>query len=91
MKQEQSTADRTWAEIERGKRVDRLIRRVSIAAWSVTVVMVLVFAIMTGVSVAQFVRAASNGALPWFTALSVAMPFILAVGALAVLIATSAR
>jgi ABC-type multidrug transport system fused ATPase/permease subunit len=85
---EESTANRTWAEIEKGKRVDRIIKTVSFAAWSVTLVMVLIFAIMTGVSVAQFVSAAANGALPWSTALGVATPFLLTVGALAVLIAT---
>jgi hypothetical protein len=61
---------------------------VSIAAWSLALVIMLVFAIMTGVSVAQFVRAAANGQLPWFAALGAAMPFIIAVGSLAVLIGT---
>jgi hypothetical protein len=88
MKQEQSTADRAWAEIDKGKRMDRFIKRVSIAAWSITLVILVIFAVMTGASVAQFVMAASNGTLPWSIALGTAMPFILTVGALAVLIAT---
>ena len=81
------SSDNTWALIEKGKRVDRFIRNVSIAAWSATLLMVLIFAIMTGLSVAQFVKAAAAGDLPWLTALGAAMPFIIAVGGLFVLIA----
>ncbi|HUK32407.1 MAG TPA: hypothetical protein VLV86_00765 [Vicinamibacterales bacterium] len=88
MKPEQSIADRAWAEIDKGKRVDRFIKRVSIAAWSITLVVLVIFAVMTGASVAQFVTAASHGTLPWSIALGAATPFILTVGALAVLIAT---
>ena len=74
--------------IERDKRIDRFIRRVSIGAWSVTVLVVLLLAVMTGIQVAQFLPGASAGELPWMVIVGLSMPLIIVLGCLAVLIAT---
>ena len=76
------------ALIERDKRIDRFIRRVSIVAWSVTVLVVLLLAVMTGIQVAQFLPGATSGELPWMVIVGVSMPLIMVLGCLAVLVAT---
>jgi hypothetical protein len=73
------------ALIDRDRRIDRFIRRVSISAWSVTVLVVLLLAVMTGIQVAQF---ASSGEVPWMVIVGLSMPLIIVLGCLAVLIAT---
>ena len=74
--------------IERDRRIDRFIRRVSIGAWSVTVLVVLLLAVMNGIQVAQFLPGASSGDLPWMVIVGLSMPLIIVLGCLAVLIAT---
>jgi hypothetical protein len=76
------------ALIERDKRIDRFIRRVSIVAWSVTLLVVLLLAVMTGIQVAQFLPGASSGQVPWMVIVGLSMPLIIILGCLAVLIAT---
>jgi len=76
------------ALIDRDKRIDRFIRRVSIAAWSVTVLVVLLLAVMTGIQVAQFLPGTTSGELPWMVIVGVSMPLIIVLGCLAVLVAT---
>jgi hypothetical protein len=79
-----------WALIEVEKRRDRLIRRVCIAAWAVTVGIVLLFAAFSAVQVAQFVGPAARGDLPWAIVFGSAMPFIVALWTLSLLVATLA-
>jgi hypothetical protein len=81
-------ADKAWAMIEKDKRFDRFIRRVSIVAWSVTLLIVLLFTIMIGSQVAELFKAARANALPWTVVIGSAMPLIIVLGFLSLLIAT---
>jgi uncharacterized PurR-regulated membrane protein YhhQ (DUF165 family) len=76
------------ALIDRDKRMDRFIRRVATAAWSVTFLIALLLTVMTGIQVAQFVPGASAGEVPWMVVIGLSMPLIIVLGFLAVLIAT---
>jgi hypothetical protein len=44
--------ERVWAQIEGEKRIDRRLRRVSAAAWSFTLLLTVVFAVLTGMQAA---------------------------------------
>ena len=77
-----------WAMIDREKRRDRVIRRVGVTAWTVTFLIALVFTVMVGKGVADTVRAANLGAVPWSAVVGTAMPLIIVLGFLSLLIAT---
>jgi hypothetical protein len=81
-----SPAD-AWASIDREKRLDRIIRTVSIVAWTVTFVLVLVFGIMVSMQVAQMIRAMQIGAVSWINVLGAAFPLMIVLGTLSLLIA----
>jgi ABC-type dipeptide/oligopeptide/nickel transport system permease component len=83
-----SASANAWAMIEKEKQRDRLIRRISISAWTVTFIIVLAFVIMTGMTVAQMVQGWSAGALPFLSVLGAAIPLFVVLGMLSVLIAT---
>ena len=76
------------ALIERDKRIDRFIRRVATAAWSVTLLIALLFTAMTAIQVAQFLPGATSGDVPWMVVIGMSMPLVIVLGFLAVLIAT---
>jgi len=78
----------TWALIENEKRRDRFIRRVSIAAWTATFVIVLVIAILTTISVVEMAKAQMAGAVPWVTVMAAAMPLVDVLWKLSLLVAT---
>lgn len=84
----QASTDRVWAAIDQEKRRDRTIRRISVAAWTVTFVLILLLAVLVGVSEAQMVKAVLAGQLPWMTVLGIAMPLIIVLGIVSLLIAT---
>jgi cytochrome bd-type quinol oxidase subunit 2 len=77
-----------WALIEREKRRDRFIKRVSVIAWSVTGAVVLIFAILVGAQMIEFARAAAAGELPWATVWAMSIPLLWVIGLLSVLVAT---
>ena len=81
-------ADRIWAAIEEEKKRDRLLRRIATAAWIATFALVLILGVFAGLTVAQFVRAALVGALPWMSAFSALIPFCIVCGVVTLLIAT---
>jgi len=81
-------SERVWAAIEAEKRRDRLLRRVSIVAWSVTFVIVLVLTVLIGAQVSQIMRAVAVGAAPWTAVIWSAVPLVVVLGVLSVLIAT---
>jgi hypothetical protein len=81
-----STAS-AWDLIDAEKRRDRFLRRVSTVAWTVTFVIAGLFAILTGLSVAQMVKGVLTGGLPWMTALGVAIPFFTVLLTISVLVA----
>ena len=59
-----NTTKSIWESIDREKRRDRLLTRVSIAAWTATLVLVTVLLVVGAISVGQMVRAALAGAVP---------------------------
>ena len=80
-------SERVWSVIEREKRRDKLVRRVSVAAWSVTGVAVMVFGAVTAVEVWAIARHAMVGAAPWGVVFRSTIPFVGVVGTLSLLIA----
>lgn len=87
---QEAPSAKVWEQIERHKRFDRFIKRVSITAWTVTGVLVLALVISEAAAVAQFTKAALAGDVPWMTVLGAALPGIVTLGALSVLVATLA-
>ena len=76
-----------WKAIDEERRRDCVLKRVSIAAWSATVLFVAVLILIGAVSAAQMVRAAMAGAAPWATVLGTVIPVIIPLAMLTVLIA----
>ena len=74
--------------IENERRRDHFIRRTSIIAWSVSLALVLVIAIMVGFQVSQFVRGALEGEVPWAVVIGSTMPLIDVLWKLSLLVAT---
>ena len=85
-----SASDRVWQAIDNEKQRDRLIRRISIIAWSVTVTLVLLLGVAVGIQIAEMAKSAMLGILPWMSVIGIAMPFIIVLGLLSTLIATLA-
>jgi hypothetical protein len=83
-----SVKEEAWVIIEREKRTDRFIRRVSITAWTITFLIALFFTVMTGIQIAEFWRLVLAGGLPRTEVIRVSMPLIIVLGFLSVLIAT---
>lgn len=80
--------DVVWAQVEREKRTDRLVRRMTIAAWAATLVLVVVFVVLAGLQVAEVVQARRLFPLPWSVVGPAAFPLLVVLGLLSVLIAT---
>lgn len=83
-----SASANAWAMIDKEKQRDRVIRRISVSAWTITFVIVLAFVVTTGITVSQMVRGWSVGALPFLSVLGAAIPLFVVLGMLSVLIAT---
>ena len=84
-----STAyESAWSAIDKEKRRDRLIRRVSVIAWSTTFVVVLIFAAITVQRIVLLRKQVASGfALPQAVS-DAALPLVAVVGVLSLLIAT---
>lgn len=80
-------SERVWLVIEREKRRDKLVRRVSLTAWSVTGGAVLVFGGVTAVEVWHMVQLVGEGVAPWAVVLERSIPFVAVVGVLSLLVA----
>jgi len=85
-----SAPSEAWALVERDRRIDRFIRRVSIAAWIVVFLIGLLFTVMTGLQIAQFFPGAAAGQMPWMVIVGLSMPLIITLGFVSLLIATLA-
>lgn len=83
-----AASSKAWEAIESERRRDRLIRRVSITAWTITFLLVCVLAVMVCMQVVPLARGAAVGALPWISVIGAAMPLIIVLGTLSVLVAT---
>ena len=82
-----SLSDEASALIENERRRDRFIRRVSIIAWSVTLGLVLLVAVLVGIQVTQFTEGARSGEVPWAVVIGSAMPLIDVLWKLSLLVA----
>lgn len=80
-------SERVWSVIEREKRRDRLVRRVSVAAWSVTGGAVLVFGGVTAVEVWFYVQHAMEGVVGWHAVFERTIPIVAVIGVLGLLVA----
>lgn len=76
-----------WTLIEGERKQDRLVRRVSTVAWILTLSVLLVFAILTGLDVAQAARLVGLGLAPSNAVRDAAVPFLGIVGATSLLLA----
>lgn len=83
-----STHEGVWGVIEREKRRDRIVRRISVIAWVVTFVVLFVFAAIMIQHIAVVRRRVLFGVEPWSAVYEAAMPLVAVVGALSLLIAT---
>jgi hypothetical protein len=79
--------ERTWELIDNEKRRDRFIRRIFVAAWTVTFLLVLVVAGLVSVQVVEMFQAARVNAVPWMTVVGSAMPLIDVLWKLSLLVA----
>lgn len=77
-----------WAAIEKERRRDRRLRLLSAIAWTVTFVVVLIYAAITAANIAHAMRMVAVGATMQSAVYEAAVPLILVVGILSVLIAT---
>ena len=82
--------DGVWAAVERDRRQDRILRRVGLAAWSVTFIAVLVYASMIVIQILEFRRLVAVGMAAERSVFLAAMPLVGVIGVLGVLIATLA-
>jgi hypothetical protein len=80
-------SERVWSVIEREKRRDKLVRRVSVTAWSVTGGAVLAFGGVTAMEVWRYVQHAIGGEVGWSAVFQRTIPFVGVVGVLGLLIA----
>ena len=79
-----------WQLVEEEKRRDRTLRRVSIAAWAATFLVVAVFAVIVAMRVSLMWGLASVGALDRHAVFDAAVPLVLVVGVLSLLVAVLA-
>jgi uncharacterized BrkB/YihY/UPF0761 family membrane protein len=79
-----------WSLIEEEKRRDRFIKRISVIAWTITFIMVLILAAAVGAQVAQMLKIFAADAVPLTAVIWAAMPLIVVIGVLSLLIATLA-
>ena len=86
----QSRSDAVWSAIDQNKRTDRFIRRVSIAAWSVTLAAVLGYAVIVAFQVSHMVKLLGVGAVGGLAVGATITPIVVVVGLLALLIAVLA-
>ena len=86
MTQPTQTKD-VWARIEAEKRRDRMVRRISIIAWTITSVILLVFTVMVGIDVAEKLTLLEVGVISKEAVVSAVMPLVAVLGSVSLLIA----
>ena len=83
-----SSSEKAWTAIDQERRRDRLLRRISIVAWSVTCVIVLLFTILFGLALATMIQSAMMGYLPWMSVAGIAYPLVIVLGTVSLSVAT---
>lgn len=84
------TKTNAWALVEVEQRRDRTLRRVSIAAWAATFVVVAIFAVIVAMRVSLMWSLSVVGALDRRAVFDAAMPLVLVIGVLSLLVAVLA-
>ena len=84
------TKTNAWALVEVEQRRDRTLRRVSIAAWAATFVVVAIFAVIVAMRVSLMWSMSVVGALDRRAVFDAAMPLVLVIGVLSLLVAVLA-
>ena len=69
-----SSSQDAWALVDREKRLDRFFRRIAIAAWSVAVLIMLIFTVLFAFQLAELMRGVTDGNLPWLVVFGSAVP-----------------
>lgn len=87
MKGNQSVAP-GWAAIDRERRLDRGVRIVCVAAWAITLGLTAVYAAAVVQQALEAIRRQQVGVAPEGAVMAALMPLIVAVGLLALLVAT---
>ena len=87
-KRRSSAEQEAWALVDREKRIDRLLKKVSIIAWTMTILVVLVFAVFTGAQIVELARAAAADQLAWSVVAGSITPLVTVLGLFSVLVAT---
>jgi hypothetical protein len=82
-----SATDTLRIILDQERRRDRLIRRLCIVSWTVTILLVLVFAAMVAVPLIQMLRAFGGGMFTWSAVIATAMPLVGALWTLSLLVA----
>ena len=83
-----SRPDAAWTAIARDQRMDRTLRRVCTLAWVVTGGALALFTLFTALQVWHGLRLVAAGVTAGAALIPVIMPLVVAVGGLALLIAT---
>ena len=81
-------SERVWAVVEREKKRDKLVRRVSVGAWSVTGGALTIFGIGTLVEVWRAVQWVMEDVATWHEVFDRVMPLVAVLGGLGLLVGT---
>lgn len=79
--------DPVWEMIDREKKRDRMIRRISRTAWVTTIVMLLIFTGVTFFRLSKVYGLYQNGLVSFDSVTSSVVPFAIIVGSLSLIIA----
>jgi uncharacterized membrane protein (DUF485 family) len=79
-----------WTQIEAERQRDRTLRRVATIAWSVTAIVLLIYATFVGLQVVQGIRMLQVGVMSRVQFAGMVMPFVTAFGLVSLLIAVLA-
>ena len=79
-----------WAAIDQEKRRERALRRVSVAAWTVTFLAVVGYGILVALEIIHSVKLIGAGAATALVVVAQLTPLLVIVGALSVLVAAVA-
>jgi len=85
-----AASEQAWAMIDQEKRRERFLRRINVAAWTLTFVVVAVFGIISIWQLVELMHSPlfAGGLFPTSTLFGALYPLLVVLGVLAVLIAT---
>jgi hypothetical protein len=83
-----TTSDSVWTAIEKEKRRDSLLRKVSVAAWTFTAFLLLVYGGMVATKVSRLMQLAEVGIVQRQDVFNATIPLIAVVGTVMLLVAT---